>query len=348
MARGTPGTPPLLLIAAGIVLMASVITSCSSSTPLPSASPPDAPTGPTDAVAAGDCIATPAEYQAAWDGQRVRCVAPTLYGTTSAADSTTLYPEGFSFAWAGTNTNLETYLELRKRYAAEPAKVGIGILSYEGFPGLADFDSPTNLEVYTLPQAVTPVVPSIEGWAGLLDEKFDTPDAFPLKAQVALDEAYSGLGRNQDAVNAFEKVTGCTRSELLVGAEISEAMGCKKDFLTAIEAAGDSPYDTGNTETCLKNFQHNYAGPRTAAAIRGVLFQCFDVGFLNTGVALGYNTYANPMVCKPAAEQSVEQRVTGQEVIVPNTAIDSLPEHVAIPLDIGAPRDRAFLQKGYC
>ena len=98
----------------------------------------------------------------------------------------------------------------------------------------------------------------------------------------------------------------------------------------------------------LKNFQDNYVGPRTAAAIRGVLFQCFDAGFLNTGVGLGYNTYANPMVCKPAAEQSVEQRVTGQEVIVPNTAIDSLPEYVAIPLDIGAPQDRAFLQRGYC
>ncbi len=334
-----PATTAHLL--GSVALLAVVLTSCSSATPAPSASP-------SAATAAADCIASPAEYQAAWDGHQVRCVAPTLYGTTSGKDSATLYPEGFSFAWAGTNANLETYLVLRKRYAAEPAEVGIGILSYVGFPGLAEFDTPTNLNVYTLPEGVSPIVPSIDGWTQVLDDELGSPDAFPPQAQEELIAAYTGLGKDQDAVDAFQQVTGCRRSELLKGAEVSAAIGCKKDFLKAVQAAGPSPYDSGTTATCLTNFQSRYQGPHSAAAIRGVLFQCFDAGFLNTGVARGYNTYANPMVCGSAAKERVAQRVTGREVIVPNATIASLPEHVALPLDLGRPQARGFLEKGYC
>jgi hypothetical protein len=62
--------------------------------------------------------------------------------------------------------------------------------------------------------------------------------------------------------------------------------------------------------------------------MRGVLYQCQDVGFLNTGAGLGYNTYANPFVCKPAARQTVPQRYTGREFILPNMTFTDLPSYV--------------------
>ena len=64
--------------------------------------------------------------------------------------------------------------------------------------------------------------------------------------------------------------------------------------------------------------------------MRGVLYQCQDVGFLNTGVGLGYNTYANPFVCKAAAKQTVLQKYTGREFILPNMTFNDLPSYVNI------------------
>ncbi|MFF4385338.1 hypothetical protein ACFY0G_00880 [Streptomyces sp. NPDC001552] len=80
----------------------------------------------------------------------------------------------------------------------------------------------------------------------------------------------------------------------------------------------------------------------------GALFQCQDAGFLNTGVGLGYNTYANPFVCRPADRQSVRERYTGREFILPNALFTALPSRVDIPLDLGAPGQRDFLHTGYC
>ncbi|WP_327384771.1 hypothetical protein [Streptomyces sp. NBC_01207] len=91
-----------------------------------------------------------------------------------------------------------------------------------------------------------------------------------------------------------------------------------------------------------------YRGDRDASALRGALFQCQDAGFLNTGVGLGYNTYANPFVCRPADRQSVRERYTGREFILPNALFTALPSRVDIPLDLGAPGQRDFLHTGYC
>ena len=81
------------------------------------------------AAAGGRCVDTPSEYQAAWQARQVRCVAPTLFGTTHGRGDGSLYPAGFAYAWAGSSVNLEAYLRLRRRYGDEPAKVGVGILS---------------------------------------------------------------------------------------------------------------------------------------------------------------------------------------------------------------------------
>lgn len=302
-----------------------------------------------DAVDAGrGCIATPAAYRAAWDARQVRCVSPSLFGTTHARGSDSPYPGGFWYAWAGSNTNLERYLKLRRDYGGNPPKVGIGILSYVGYPGLDTWSTPTDLAVYTLPRGVRAQVPAFETWFRLLDEEFGNTGAYPLAGQKQLAYAYSRLGRHEDVVNAFQKVTGCSRTALLKGQDVSARIGCNADFLGALAAAGPSPYTMGESKSCFRKFAARYKGPRNAAALRGALYQCQDAGFLNTGVGLGYNTYANPFVCKPAREQTVLQRYTGREFILPNTTFDRLPSHVDIPLKIGKPSQRDFLYRGYC
>jgi hypothetical protein len=295
-----------------------------------------------------NCISTPDEYLTAWNNRQVRCVSPSLFATTHERGTTTIYPSGFWYAWAVSNTNLERYLMLRRIYGDNPPKVGIGILSYVGFPGLESYDVPTDLAVYTLPQDTQVQVPSFETWFRLIDREFGDTGAYPLAAQVDLVLAYSRLRPNEDVVGAFQTVTGCRRAALLAGRDFSPEIGCSRAFLDAIAAAGPSPYTTGESKSCFQSFTSSYQGPRNAAALRGVLYQCQDVGFLNTGVGLGYNTYANPFVCKPAAKQTVRQRYTGREFIFLNMAFSDLPSHVNIELDLGEPFERGFLFAGYC
>jgi hypothetical protein len=321
--------------------MRGAVTCCSGSP-----APPDSPRAAVQTRVG--CIATPAEYLTAWNNREVRCVSPSLFGTTYARGSTTIYPSGFWYAYAGSNTNLERYLLLRQIYGDNPPKVGIGILSYVGFPGLESYDTPTDLAVYTLPPGTQVQVPSFETWFRILDEEFGDTGAYPLAAQIDLVLAYSRLRPNEDVVGAFQTVTGCRRAALLAGRDLSPMIGCNRSFLGAIAAAGPSPYSTGESKSCFQNFASSYQGPRNAAALRGVLYQCQDVGFLNTGVGLGYNTYANPFVCKPAAKQTVRQRYTGREFVFLNMAFNDLPSQVNIELDLGEPFDRGFLFSGYC
>ncbi|MFD9003234.1 hypothetical protein ACFV0T_20025 [Streptomyces sp. NPDC059582] len=333
--RGGRGRRPFLAFAAAALVLVTAPSALSDSGLAPRG-------GRTD------CISTPDEYRAAWLARKVRCVSPSLFGTTHARGSTSLYPSGFWYAWAGSNTNLERYLELRRDYGDIPSKVGIGVLSYVGYPGLDTWSTPTDLAVYTVPPGVRAQVPSFETWFRLLDEEFGNTGAYPLASQTRLVHTYSRLGPHQDVVHAFQDVTGCRRDALLEGEDPSAAIGCNRSFLDALTAAGPSPYTTGESKSCFDNFNTRYTGPRNASALRGVLFQCQDVGFLNTGTGLGYNTYADPFVCKPAAEQSVLQKYTGREFIVPNSELDELPSHVDLPLDLGEPGRRDFLYGGYC
>ena len=216
------------------------------------------------------------------------------------------------------------------------------------FPGLESYDTPTELAVYTLPRGTQVQVPSFETWFRLLDQEFGDTGAYPLAAQAELAVTYSRLRRNEDVVGAFHALTGCRRAALLRGQDPSPKIGCNRAFLGAIAAAGPSPYTTGKSKSCFRNFASRYRGPKNAAAMLGVLYQCQDVGFLNTGVGLGYNTYANPFVCKAAAKQTVLQKYTGREFILPNMTFNDLPSYVNIGLDLGKPSRRGFLYSGYC
>ncbi|SNS44659.1 hypothetical protein SAMN05216276_1009177 [Streptosporangium subroseum] len=53
-------------------------------------------------------------------------------------------------------------------------------------------------------------------------------------------------------------------------------------------------------------------------------------------------------MCKPAYKQSVRQKYTGREFIVPNMTFSRLPSIVSIELDLGTLSERGFLKAGYC
>lgn len=335
------------------------------------------------------CIETPAEYREFWDSRRVACVDPSLYvtvpwGYDSPSGGTTgdthLYPEEFSLAWANGSTNLEKYLELRCLYADEPMKVRVGIESYVGFPvpisnknpDAADF--PVSIFVYKK-EAVQPDgtfftepreqvrVPSFETWAFLLERTFGL--VFDLEVQKEVVLAYSALplkkratrARQPDVVSVFTDLTGCKRSRDWArnpGFPPTEDLrGCSPEYRKARTAAGGEKvvgFGGPTTVECIQNFMAHYEGTPDAAAFRGLLELCQDANALNTGVGLGYNPMPNPFVCKPWKRQSMVERYTGREFIVPNGAL--IPEQKGTEWEVVTLEPvsdaRYDLRSGYC
>ena len=332
------------------------------------------------------CIQTPSEYRAFWESHRVACVDPSLYvtvpwGYDSASGGTTgdthLYPEEFSLAWANGSTNLEKYLSLRCLYADDPIKARVGIGSYIGFPvpisnsNSNAADQPISIFVYQK-EAIQPDgsfftdernqirVPSFETWAFLLERAFGL--VFDLEAHKEIVLAYSARPleqrsrRHSDVVSVFTDVTGCKRSRHWAkhpGFPPTEDLrGCSSEYRKARAAAGGEKVGPGGPSTveCIENFMMNYEGTPDAAAFRGLLELCQDANALNTGVGLGYNPMPNPFVCKQWKHQSVAERYTGREFIVPNGPLD--PEQKGDSWDVvtlePVPDARYNLRAGYC
>jgi len=94
----------------------------------------------------------------------------------------------------------------------------------------------------------------------------------------------------------------------------------------AYEAEGETKVGDGvSTEKCLDNFKANYTGPMDAAAFRALIELCQDANALNTGLGLGYNPMPNSLVCKKWDNQSIADRFTGREYILPNGYLNSKP-----------------------
>jgi len=290
------------------------------------------------------CISTPEEFVAAWDSRSTGCVSRDLMGTVHVRGAQRPYPKGFWRAWAVGNSGLENFLTLNAREVSDRGRVGVGVLSLVGFPNLDQWDSPVDLAVYRLPRGAQVRTPTFATWFSLLEGRWPSSAEFPTKAQRDLIRAYSTL--DSDAVAAFESVTGCSGVRLLAGSEFSRDIGCSESFMETMQALGPSPYGRGTTRDCLRRYQSHYGGDRDAASLRAVLLQCQDAGFLFTGVGWTYNTYANPLRCGTAAEQSVRQRYTEPEFIVPNLRFTKMQAVAQVPLELSA--DRGFLRSGYC
>jgi len=290
------------------------------------------------------CISTPEQFVSAWESRSARCVSRQLLGTVHVRGAKRPYPKGFWRAWAVGNSGLENFLTLNARYGSDPGQVGLGVLSLVGFPGLEQWDTPVDISVYQLPASAGVRIPTFATWFQLLDGRWTRSTDFPRGSQRDLIRAYSTL--ESDAVGAFESVTGCSREQLLAGSEFSRAIGCSDTFLETMQALGPSPYGRGTTRECISRFESRYDGERDAASLRAVLLQCQDAGFLFTGVGWTYNTYANPLYCGSAAEQSIRQRYTEPEFVVPNVPFRRMPAVAQVPLELSA--ERGALQSGYC
>ena len=292
------------------------------------------------------CITTPQEYQAAWESRSSTCVALGLMGTVHTVGAKRPYPRGFWKAWAVGNSGLENFLKLNARDGADQGRVGIGVLSMVGFPGLDVWQEPVALSVYSLPRDSGVRVPTFATWFRLFEDRWPARSKFPEDAQRDLIRSYSTL--TSDPVEAFESVTGCSRDELLAGGSPSRDIGCNESFMRTIESVGPSPYDGGATRTCLKRFAHRYDGPRDASSLRAILYQCQDAGFLFSGVGWTYNTYANPLLCGSAQAQEIRQRYTEREFVVDNVKFEDMDAVAQIPLALAPVSERDFTSSGYC
>lgn len=340
------------------------------------------------AVPSDPCIETPSEYRDSWNDYRVACVDSALYGTVpwnypptpgGGGGDTHLYPEEFAFAWAGGSTNLEKYLELRCRYRDDPIKSRVGIGSYIGFPiplvnrDRNSADTPIAGFVYTL-EALVPDspplaeafpgarVPSFETWFHVLEQAFGL--VFDLESQKDVVLAYSSLPvydpariRDQvDAVAVFTELTGCQKSRRWKRnpgfPPTADLRGCDENYLRAREAAGGAKVEPGGptTRECFESFAVNYTGPRDATAFRAILELCQDANALNTGVGLGYNPMPNPFVCKRWRDQTVAEKYTGREYIVPNGRLDPAGQGDTWEVvTLEAVEDARYnLRRGYC
>ena len=292
------------------------------------------------------CVSTPEEYRQAWDAGTAECVSPGLMGTVHTRGASRPYPRGFWKAWAVNHSGLENFLALKVREGSRDGRVGLGVLSMIGFPELTTWDEDVDLAVYALPTGAEVNVPTFATWFQLFEDRWPARSKFPERAQRDLIRSYSTL--SSDPVAAFESVTGCSRERLLAGASVSRDIGCNASFMGTIDALGPSPYGRGTTRGCLRRFADRYDGPRDASALRAVLFQCEDAGFLFSGVGWTYNTYANPMICGTATEQGIRQRYTEPEFVVDNVRFADMESVAHIPLTLASRSDRRFLQEGYC
>ena len=251
--------------------------------------------------------------------------------------------------------------------------------SYIGFPIPIASDSGTlplmSLFVYELDaldpedpaiSEVTDVrVPSFETWFKILEDEFDIN--FGLEAQKEVVLNYSKLRvekKRNDVISVFTKLTGCKRSKhWKTDADFpptDDLAGCNDSYLRARAAAGGIKVgkptaavpNPPTTEECFDEFRTNYVGkyPLNASAFRAITELCQGVNSFNTGVGLGYNPMPNPFICKRWHKQSVAERYTGREYIVPNSQLKPADQGVAWEaVALNAVIDNVYdLRGGYC
>jgi len=297
-------------------------------------------------------------------------------GADGEPGDTHLYPAEFEFAWAGGHRDLEAFLEIRCRYEEDPAKVRVGIESFVGFPvGIRNDDAgfasaPLPMFVYTLDSVVPDVpgkvirvtVPTFSAWVHLLAQEFGL--TFEVGAQREVVVRYASLAafarkpprKQRDPVRAFTDLTGCKRSrdwQRSPGFPPTETLrGCSDAYRTARAAAGGVKVGPGGPRTreCFETFAADSTVPRDAVALRAVLELCQDVSALNTGLGLGYNAMPHPLVCKRWGRQTVAEKFTGPEFILPNGTLRPAEQGTGWAVVNLEPLEdaRYDLRPGYC
>ena len=147
---------------------------------------------PSHAQAQSGCVATPADYAAAFNScQPVSCVAPNLYGVIGSgtpSQQTSVYPSDFYWGWVDGAEGLQQYADwqLQSCHGTLPkSEVTRRILLWVGF-GESDITkgTPYTLSVMDLGHDESLLVPSFEAWFLAFERAFDL--VIPLDAQKIL------------------------------------------------------------------------------------------------------------------------------------------------------------------
>ena len=275
----------------------------------------------------GDCITTPAQYKAAFDGcVPVACVAQNLYGVIGEGkieQQNTIYPAGYYWAWVVGAESLKQYADWRRqvcRGELGSPEVTRRMLLFAGF-GEKEIRAgvPYTLSVMDLGHDQTLFVPTWEQWFLAFEQAFHL--VIPLEAQKALT---LDLGHHtaRDPTRRFAEISGCSQSS---AAQCSDEplSSCAADYLGVASALkSHSPIDgTGSTENCVDAFKIYLASigrSADAAEARALLRYCQDANPCNSGLGLGFN----PAYPKLGGVESAH--FTGREFIVRNRALRDL------------------------
>ena len=225
------------------------------------------------------------------------------------------------------------------------------------------------IAVYTLPKKIWAQVPAFENWARVAEIDYDI--VVPAELGEMMIEPYTTMRPEQSVVDVFTDLTGCDGEgtypyrtwPIVYDMQVRDGVlftipsnTCDAEVRAAMLAGSTCKVGSSNgtvdcqttSEECFIGFRDRYYSQRLGnlrpqdtledlvGPLRAALSYCQDANPFNTGVGLGFNTAANPFSRKPWAEQTVSDRYTGREFIVPNLRLKDLASHKIVtfpPLD---------------
>jgi len=287
---------------------------------------------------------TPDEYLSCWEDGEFCCVSPKLFGSVMPPDSSpsaTVYPANRSFAWCGSSDDLQTALQLRKKFGAGSPQITVGIQVAVGFNPLfsswaGDDAAATDPGFYFLvleqPENVSMVAPTFAEWFDIYTQRGFNFDYDAVKEILLTYANLENNGRPFDVLQAWVKLTGCSRecSAPVAGTfapEISRKCHCNTPALQAwdVVAPWMDENTPGTSVQCFQALFDKYPKP-DAAMLRIAFHACNDMLPIYTGFGLGYNTVVNPLVCEGAwsCKHPVNDRYAGREFVMENLPLSVL------------------------
>ncbi len=281
---------------------------------------------PSHAQAQSGCVATPADYAAAFNScQPVSCVAPNLYGVIGSgtrSQQTSVYPSDFYWGWVDGAEGLQQYADwqLQSCHGTLPkSEVTRRILLWVGF-GESDITkgAPYTLSVMDLGHDESLLVPSFEAWFLAFERAFDL--VIPLDAQKNL--TLDLQNHSNDPTKKFASITGCSAQSAAQCTDQPLA-ACSAPYRNAANVLmTQSPIEgTGSTADCANAFKTYVSGlgrPVNAAETRAMLRYCQDVNPCNSGLGLGFNP------AYPPGGGTLAEHFTGREYVLINASLKKL------------------------
>jgi len=285
---------------------------------------------------------TPQDYVDCWKDAVYCCVHEDLLGSVMGPNPTpddTLYPPNRTFAWAGTYTDLETGLRLRKKFGLFDSETTLGLEVAVGFnPVMQTFDPDAGKNdpgfswlVFEKPPLSIGASPTWAYFFEYFQQEAGINFDYDVVKEILL--TYANLewnGAPYDVVQAWSKLTGCCRECSAPGTgvvKISKKCGCNDDVVKAWKVVKPWMEDEtpGNSKQCFKALSKKFKHP-TAGQIRVAFHACNDMLPVFTGFGLGYNTLVNPLKCDGAwsCKHTVNSRYGGQEYVFPNDPLSDL------------------------